>query len=113
MRREADREASGARSPGIGVVSRESFAAGAGPMIVLRPGVPARVARWPDDEQVALLLVAAGGAPVPDEGWSLGELAAAVRGGRMQAYFLCAMDGIEDAGLAAFVEDLGLAFPRH
>lgn len=111
MRREPDRKG-GAQGLGIGVVSHESFAAGAGPMIVFRPGpqgMARHEARWPQDSGIAVLLVAAHSAL--EGAGSIKGLP--VRGGDIQVYFLRAMDEIEDAGLAAFVEDLGLAFPRH
>jgi hypothetical protein len=36
-----------------------------------------------------------------------------VRRGRLQPYVLKTLDELSDAGLADFVDDLGLVFPRH
>jgi hypothetical protein len=36
-----------------------------------------------------------------------------IRQGRLHPYMLKTMDELEAAGLAEFVEDLGLVFPKH
>jgi len=62
---------------------------------------------------VAVLLVADREAltALREDGWS--PLQAMIRQGRLHPYMLKTMDELEAAGLAEFVEDLGLVFPKH
>ena len=41
------------------------------------------------------------------------SIAALVRRGEIRPFLLHAMEDLESAGLADFIESLGLAFPRH
>lgn len=113
-----EREALPSASAGIGVLLREDFARGCGTLLVWRiDGEDVHVAlrehRGGFDPDVALVLVG--------DAETLGDLLAhgvaqmrsLVRRGRLQPYMLKTLDELDDAGLADFVEDLGLVFPRH
>lgn len=113
-----EREALPSASAGIGVLLREDFARSCGTLLVWRiDGEDVHVAlrehRGGFDPDVALVLVG--------DAETLGDLLAhgvaqmrpLVRRGRLQPYMLKTLDELDDAGLADFVEDLGLVFPRH
>jgi hypothetical protein len=102
----------------VGVLRRDEFARGRGKLLVWQTGedgvrVALREYRGAVAADVALLLVA--------DNAALGELLAhgaarirpLVRRGRLHPYMLKTLDELGDVGLADFVEDLGLVFPRH
>lgn len=113
-----EREALPNATAWIGVLRRDEFAAGRGKLLVWRTDddgvrVAVRDYRGVVEPDVALLLVA--------DSEALGELLAQgavrirplVRRGRLQPYMLKTLDELDEVGLADFVEDLGLVFPRH
>lgn len=113
-----EREALPSASAWIGVLRRGEFACGRGTLLVWRTDdegvhVALRGYHGTFEPDVALLLVA--------DNEALGELLAhgtarirpLVRSGRLQPYVLKTLDELSDAGLADFVDDLGLVFPRH
>jgi hypothetical protein len=62
---------------------------------------------------VAVLLVADADSFAMLRGAGLEKLPGLIRQGRLHAFMLKTLDELEAAGLAEFVEDLGLVFPRH
>lgn len=114
-----DREDLPASDAHVGVLKREAFASRHGKLLVWRgtkedgarvslreysgePGADVAVLLVADDEAVQALLA---------EG--LPKVPLLVRRGKLHPYMLMAMEQLEDNGLADFVEDLGLAFPKH
>lgn len=113
-----EREGAPVSTAAIGLLRREEYLARRGTMLLWRPagagcrtelceysGAPAA--------DVAVLLVAEEAAVriLLEGGWS--RLAALVRQGRVHPYLLKGAEELEAAGLADFIEDLGLVFPRH
>jgi len=101
-------------SAAIGLLRRQDFAARRGALLLLR-GNAANVREYNGaaGEDVAVLLVGDDDAlaALRDTGWE--PLPALIRQGRVHPYMLKTMDELEEAGLAEFVEDLGLIFPKH
>ncbi|ODU09304.1 MAG: hypothetical protein ABS84_09085 [Rubrivivax sp. SCN 71-131] len=113
-----ERQAWPGASAWIGVLGRDEFACGRGKLLVWRTDaegvqVTQREYHGTFEPDVALVLVT--------DSEALGELRAhgaarmrpLVRRGRLQPYVLKTLDELSDAGLADFVDDLGLVFPRH
>ena len=102
----------------VGVLTDEDFAAHHGRLLVWR-GTPEgvdvslREHRGEFDADVALVLVASHEALRAMLADGLAPIPQLVRRGALHPYMLMTLDGLEDAGLADFVEDLGLVFPKH
>lgn len=102
----------------VGVVDRADFDARCGRMLVWRSAtdgvdVALRDYRVEGDPDIAMLLVLdeTGERGLLEDGLEgIGRL---VRQGRLHAYMLMTLDRLDDVGLADFVEDLGLVFPKH
>ncbi len=113
-----EREALAVADACVGVLTREEFAARQGRVLVWRAtaeGVRVALRHYGGevDADVAMLLVAppeAIGAVLAD---GLAQVPRLVRRGRLDPYMLRSLEELEDAGLADFVEDFGLVFPRH
>ena len=102
----------------IGVLSRADFAARQGQLLVWqRDAAGVQIATRAYDGvaagDVAMLLVVADEAVAQLLANGLAQVPALVRGGLLHPYMLMTLDGLEDAGLADFVEDMGLVFPKH
>jgi len=113
-----DREGLAAADALIGVLTKEDFAARRGSVLVWRgTGDGACVAlRGYDGEfgaDVAMLLVADRDALAAVLADGLAQVPPLVRCGKLHPYMLRTLEALEDAGLADFVEDFGLVFPRH
>lgn len=112
------REALAAADACIGVLTREDFAARRGRLLVWRATpddvqVALRDYRGEPDGDVAMLLVAPREAIAAVLADGLVQVPQLVRRGRLDPYMLRSLADLEDAGLADFVEDFGLVFPRH
>jgi len=102
----------------VGVLEKADFAARCGRLLVWRSNadgveVALRDYRGAADGDVAMLLVLdeTGERSLLENGLEgIGRL---VRQGRLHAYMLMTLDRLDDVGLADFVEDLGLVFPKH
>ncbi len=113
-----EREALPSASAGIGVLLLEDFACGRGTLLVgRRDGEGVHVAlrdyRGSCDPDVALLLVGDAETLGDVLAHGVAQMRPLVRRGRLQPYMLKTLDELHDAGLADFVEDLGLVFPKH
>lgn len=102
----------------IGVLSRTAFKARRGRLLSWRfpaTGPQASTADWDGEApaDMAVLLVADEAVLHALRGEGLAVLPRLVRRGELHAYVLKTRDALEAAGLDEFVEDLGLAFPRH
>lgn len=102
----------------IGVLSRTAFKARRGRLLSWcfpATGPQASVADWDGEApaDMAVLLVADEAMLHALRGEGLALLPRLVRRGEVHAYVLKTRDALEDAGLDEFVDDLGLAFPRH
>jgi hypothetical protein len=113
-----DREGMPMSTASIGLLRREDFAARRGTLLLWRCGdegcqADLREYNGAAGDDVAVLLVAddAALAALREGGWA--PLPALIRQGRLHPYMLKTMDELEEAGLAEFVEDLGLVFPKH
>jgi len=113
-----DREGMPASSAAIGLLRREDFVARRGTLLLWHGGSEGcrallREYSGAAGADVAVLLVADGDAlaALRDGGWA--PLPGLIRQGRLHPYMLKNMDELEEAGLAGFVEDLGLVFPKH
>ena len=113
-----DREGMPLSSAAIGLLRRADFAARRGTLLLWRSesdGCRAVLREYSGaaGEDVAVLLVADGDAltALREGGWA--SLPGLIRQGRLHPYMLKTMDELEAAGLAEFVEDLGLVFPKH
>lgn len=113
-----DREGMPAAGASIGLLRRDDFTARCGTLLVWRSGSEGcravlREYNGRAGEDVAVLLVADGDAltALREDGWA--PLPGLIRQGRLHPYMLKTMDELEAAGLAEFVEDLGLVFPKH
>lgn len=113
-----DREGMPASSASIGLLRRNDFTARCGTLLLwcsdtegCRAVLREYNGRAGDD--VAVLLVADGDAlaALRKDGWA--PLPGLIRQGRLHPYMLKTLDELETAGLAEFVEDLGLVFPKH
>ncbi|MCC4118280.1 hypothetical protein LLG90_23280 [Aromatoleum toluclasticum] len=113
-----DREELAAADASVGVLTKDDFSARSGRVLVWRGtasgvSVALRDFRGDFDADVAMLLVADGDALAAVLEQGLAEVPQLVRRGRLHPYMLRSLDGLEAAGLADFVEDFGLVFPRH
>ncbi|MEZ5614277.1 MAG: hypothetical protein R3E35_03545 [Rhodocyclaceae bacterium] len=113
-----EREGLPASSASIGLLRRDDFAARRGTLLLWRndsAGCRAVLSEYngATAEDTAVLLVADAEALAALREGGLAPLPALVRQGRLHPYMLKTMDELEDAGLAEFVEDLGLVFPKH
>lgn len=113
-----EREALPNATAWVGVLRRDEFAVGRGKLLVWRADaggvqVALRDYRGAAGADVALLLVADHEALGELLAQGLARLAVLVRRGRVQPYVLKTLDELDAAGLADFVDDLGLVFPRH
>ena len=113
-----DREGMPASSASIGLLRRDEFAARRGTLLLWRSdteGCRADLREYSGEagDDVAVLLVAdtEALAALREAGWA--PLPALIRQGRLHPYMLKTMDELEAAGLAGFIEDLRLAFPKH
>lgn len=113
-----NREGMPASSASIGLLRRDDFAARRGTLLLWRrdaEGCRADLREYSGAAggDVAVLLVADDEAlaALREGGWA--PLPALIRQGRLHPYMLKTMDELEEAGLAEFVEDLGLVFPKH
>ncbi len=104
--------------PTVAFVTSEDFASKSGSAWLWRPG---SASRQPESQAYSgsfaqewgMLLVL--GESVLDTLCAAGgsSIAALVRRGEIRPFLLHAMEDLETAGLADFIESLGLAFPRH
>ncbi len=113
-----DRESMPASGASIGLLRRKDFAARNGTLILWRSdeaGCRADLCEYSGATggDVAVLLVADDDAMASLREDGLAPLPALIRQGRLHPYMLKTMDELEEAGLAEFVEDLGLVFPKH
>ncbi|NMG30083.1 hypothetical protein [Aromatoleum evansii] len=113
-----DREDLGAADASVGVLTKDEFAARSGRVLVWRgtpcgASVALRDFRGNFDADVAMLLVAERDALAAVLADGLGEVPQLVRRGRLHPYMLRTLEDLEALGLAEFVEDFGLVFPRH
>jgi len=113
-----DREGLPASSAFIGLLRRDDFAARCGTLLVWCSDSEGRRAvlrkyNGQAGADVAVLLVADADAlaALREGGWA--PLPGLIRQGRLHPYMLKTLDELETAGLAEFVEDLGLVFPKH
>lgn len=113
-----DREGMPASSASVGLLRRNDFTARRGTLLLWRSdaeGCRAVLREYSGQAggDVAVLLVAdeEALAALREGGWA--PLPALIRQGRLHPYMLKTMDELEEAGLAEFVEDLGLVFPKH
>lgn len=113
-----DREGMPASSAAIGLLRRDDYAARRGTLLLWRSesdGCRAVLREYSGaaGADVAVLLVADGDAltALREGGWA--PMPGLIRQGRLHPYMLKTMDELEAAGLAEFVEDLGLVFPKH
>ena len=102
----------------IGVLTRTAFAARSGRLLtwrLLATGPQASVADWDGEApaDMAVLLVADEALLHALRREGLALLPRLVRRGELHAFVLKTRDALEADGLDDFVEDLGLAFPRH
>ncbi|MBI1906691.1 MAG: hypothetical protein HYS20_10725 [Rhodocyclales bacterium] len=102
----------------IGVLGRVDFAARHGRLLLWRRDaagvrITTRAYDGVAGDDVALLLVVADAAVTQLLASGLERIPALVRDGTLHPYMLMTLDGLEDAGLADFVEDMGLVFPKH
>ncbi|KON82352.1 hypothetical protein PA01_06470 [Azoarcus sp. PA01] len=113
-----DREGVSAADASIGVLTKADFAARRGSVLVWRgtaegASVALRGYRGEFDADLAMLLVADRDALAAVLAGGLAQVAPLVRCGKLHPYMLRTLEDLEDAGLADFVEDFGLVFPRH
>lgn len=113
-----DREGVAAADAYVGVVTRDDYAARRGNVLVWRgtgDGARAEVRAYDGrlDGDVAMLLVADPEALGALLAAGLAEVPQLVRRGKLHPYMLMTLDDLDDVGLADFVEDFGLVFPRH
>ncbi len=113
-----EREGMPASGAAVGLLRRDDFAARRGTLLLWRSGsdgcrADLREYSGEAGEDVAVLLVADAEAlaALREGGWA--PLPALIRQGRLHPYMLKTLDELEEAGLAEFVEDLGLVFPKH
>jgi hypothetical protein len=102
----------------IGLLRREDFAARRGTLLLWSSypeGCRATLREYSGaaGDDVAVLLVAEAEALDTLLADGVAALAGLVRRGRVHPYMLKTLGELEDAGLAEFVEDLGLVFPKH
>jgi hypothetical protein len=113
-----DREQTPAACACIGVLRRPDFAAKKGTLLVWRGTSETMQAEFRAYQgtvagDVAVLLVLEEDAVPVLQSQGLAAMPPLVRSGRLHPYMLKTLDGLEEAGLADFVEDMGLTFPKH
>lgn len=113
-----EREQAPEASACIGVLRRHEFAARLGTLLIWRCAAAGlqpdfREYRGATGSDVAVLLVADEEAIQALRARGLASIPSLVRTGRLHPYMLKTMDELEAAGLADFVEDMGLTFPKH
>lgn len=113
-----DREQTPETSGCIGLLRRSDYASHQGTLLVWcgkAGGMEAdfRAYGGSAGSDVDLLLVADDDALQALRTQGLAALRPMVRTGRLHPYMLRTMDELESAGLADFVEDMGLTFPKH
>lgn len=113
-----DQEQAPDASACIGVLRRKEFTARQGTLLTWRGtahGMQAdfRAYQGNAGSDVAVLLVADEDAVEALRAQGLAAIPSLVRMGRLHPYMLKTMDELESAGLADFVEDMGLTFPKH
>lgn len=113
-----DREGVAAAGAYIGIVTREDYAARRGSVLVWRgagDGARAEIREYDGQlgSDVAMLLVADPEALGALLAGGLAEVPHLVRRGTLHPYMLMTLDDLDAVGLADFVEDFGLVFPRH
>lgn len=102
----------------IGVLMRADFTARHGCLLLWRrdPAGVQVITRAYDGtgtDDVAMLLVVADEAVTQLLAGGLAQMPTLVRGATLHPYMLMTLDGLEEAGLTDFVEDMGLVFPKH
>ena len=102
----------------VGVLAKDDYAARSGRLLVWRgtasgASVALRAFHGDFGADVAMLLVADHDALAELLADGLASVPRLVRRRRLDPYILRPLDALEDAGLADFVEDFGLVFPRH
>ena len=105
-----------ALAPGIciGLLRRDDFSARSGRLLVLQDsGVSERAYCGDAGAEVAVLLVLSAVAVRTLQAQGFVAVRTLVRRGELHPYMLKTLAQIEEAGLAEFVEDLGLSFPQH
>ncbi|NMM27314.1 MAG: hypothetical protein HHJ12_08515 [Glaciimonas sp.] len=113
-----DREQMPDASACIGVLRRNEFVARLGTLLIWygkAGGIQAAFRDYHGDagSDLAVLLVADEDAVQTLLARGLTSIPALVRAGRLHPYILKTLDELESAGLADFVEDMGLTFPKH
>ena len=113
-----DREQAPDASACIGVLRRNEFVARQGTLLLWcgnAGGMQAAYREYQGDagSDVAVLLVVDDDALQALRARGLMSIPALVRAGRLHPYMLKTLDQLESAGLADFVEDMGLTFPKH
>lgn len=113
-----DREQTPDASACIGVLRRNEYVARLGTLLLWcgkTGGMQAAFREYQGDagSDVAVLLVADEDAVQALRARGLTSIPALIRTGRLHPYMLKTLDELESAGLADFVEDLGLTFPKH
>lgn len=113
-----DREGLPAANAYIGVLRKNDFASRQGKLLVWRgtmDGVHVSLRKYSGEPggDVAMLLVVDAEAVQALLEHGLPKIPLLVRHGKLHPYMLMASDQLEKAGLADFVEDLGLIFPKH
>ena len=103
---------------GIGLLRRQDFIAREGTLLLFRDGAPGtRVSlsaySGEADAEVGVMLVADAEAIRSLQTQGLGAARTLLRQGRLHPYMLKTLAQLEESGLADFVEDLGLAHPKH
>jgi hypothetical protein len=106
----------------IGLLRRNEFVARRGTLLLWCPtadGMQAAFRQYHGDApsdaggDIGVLLVADQDAVQTMRARGLTSIPALVRAGKLDPYMLQTLDQLESAGLADFVEDLGLTFPKH
>ncbi len=102
----------------VGVVGPNDFAARQGRLLAWRGAaggveLSLRAFDGSPGADVAVLLVLDRDAEEVVLGTGIEAIGRLSRQGRLHVYMLQTMDELEDSGLADFVEDLGLVFPKH
>ena len=113
-----DREQTPDASACIGVLRKNEFAARLGTLLLWcgnAGGMRANLREYQGNagSDVGVLLVADEDAVQALRTRGLESIPALVRAGKLHPYMLKTLDPLESAGLADFVEDLGLTFPKH
>ena len=113
-----EREGIPAADAYVGVLGKDDFAKRQGRLLVwlgTMEGVRVSLREYSGeaDADVAMLLVIDAEAEQALLTDGLAKIPLLVRRGKLLPYILMAMDKLEKVGLADFVEDLGLVFPKH